>query len=144
MRLRSSFAGAFVLLLPTAIPAAAQQSGSPSYLAPVGYQQYTSLASATPLSSVPAGSTMALICAESAGVRWRDDGTDPTASVGQPVGAGQCFSYRSHIVQERTFWKMNAKQFWNLVDHDQKSDPGLEPDQNRMRDEIGQKSQSQK
>ena len=38
---------------------------------------------------------------------------------------------------------MDAEQFRNLVDHDQKSDPGLEPDQNRMRDEIGQKSQSQ-
>ena len=84
-------------MLLIAVPAAAQQKGSPSYLSPAGYQQYTSLASATPLTNVPAGSTMALICAEVAGVRWRDDGTNPTASVGQPVGAGQCFSYSGNF-----------------------------------------------
>jgi hypothetical protein len=66
------------------------QSGHPS----IGYQQITSMASATSL-TVPTTSPVvwALICAETAPVRWRDDGTPPTATVGQPLAAGQCFQY---------------------------------------------------
>lgn len=52
--------------------------------APIGYQQITSLSSAQAL-TVPAGATSALIRTEAQSVRWRDDGTDPTASVGIPM-----------------------------------------------------------
>jgi hypothetical protein len=67
------------------------QSGHPS----IGYQQITSLASATSLTIPTTGGPVvwALICAEAAGVRWRDDGPAPTATVGQPLAAGQCFQY---------------------------------------------------
>jgi hypothetical protein len=67
------------------------QSGHPS----IGYQQITSLASATSLTVPTTGGPVvwALICAETAGVRWRDDGPAPTATVGQPLAAGQCFQY---------------------------------------------------
>lgn len=51
------------------------------YGAPLGYQQITSLGSATAL-TVPAGATFALIECEAQAVRWRDDGSDPTATVG--------------------------------------------------------------
>lgn len=68
------------------------QNGHPS----LGYQQIlaATLVSATNL-TVPAagGAVWALICAETAGVRWRDDGTAPTATVGQLLTAGQCFQY---------------------------------------------------
>jgi len=47
----------------------------------LGYQQITSLSSATGL-TVPATATYAIIQAEAQSVRWRDDGTNPTASVG--------------------------------------------------------------
>lgn len=47
----------------------------------LGYQQITSLAAAAAL-TVPAGATMALVQAEAENVRWRDDGTAPTATVG--------------------------------------------------------------
>lgn len=55
---------------------------SQSYV-PLGYQQIGSstLASATKL-TVPAGANFALIRVETADVRWRDDGTDPTTSAG--------------------------------------------------------------
>lgn len=58
---------------------------------PIAYEQETSLSSATALSggSLPTGATMALIQAESQNVRWRDDGTNPTASVGQRLLAGE-------------------------------------------------------
>lgn len=58
----------------------------------LGFQQITALTSATNLTA-PAGTNMALICAEGASVRWRDDGTPPTATIGMPVSAGQCFNY---------------------------------------------------
>ena len=43
----------------------------------LGYQQITSLSSATGL-TVPQGATLALIVPETQNVRWRDDGTNPT------------------------------------------------------------------
>lgn len=54
---------------------------------PWGYQQITSLSSAAGL-TVPEGAKYALIQAESKDVRWRDDGTAPTGSVGMVLTAG--------------------------------------------------------
>ncbi len=58
----------------------------------IGYQQITSLSSAANL-TVPTTDkngmnqkpTFALIICETQNVRWRDDGTSPTASVGMPL-----------------------------------------------------------
>ena len=58
----------------------------------LGYQQITSLSASTQL-TVPSGATMALIVAETQAVRWRDDGTAPTASVGMPLAVGTSLSY---------------------------------------------------
>lgn len=58
----------------------------------LGYQQITSLSSSTGL-TVPAGTEMALVQAESQNVRWRDDGTDPTATVGMILMAGATLEY---------------------------------------------------
>lgn len=58
----------------------------------LGYQQITSLSASTAL-TVPTGATMALIVAETQAVRWRDDGTAPTASVGMPLATGVSLSY---------------------------------------------------
>lgn len=43
--------------------------------------------------AVPSGATLAEICVEGAGVRYRDDGTAATSSLGIPVGSGICFAY---------------------------------------------------
>ena len=43
--------------------------------------------------TVPAGATLAEICVEGAALRYRDDGTAATASLGIPVAAGACFAY---------------------------------------------------
>lgn len=53
-----------------------------------GYQQITSLGAATAL-TIPTNTRAALIQAESQNVRWRGDGTDPTASVGMILVVGQ-------------------------------------------------------
>ncbi len=50
----------------------------------LGYQQIVGLAAATAL-TVPAGTVVALITTEAQAVRWRDDGTDPTAAIGYPL-----------------------------------------------------------
>lgn len=66
----------------------------------LGYQQITSLSSATSL-TVPSVDknglncrpAIAIITPEGEDVRWRDDGVDPTASVGMPLAAGVTLQY---------------------------------------------------
>lgn len=58
----------------------------------LGYQQITSLTSSTAL-TVPAGASLALIVPETQNVRWRDDGVDPTTTVGMPVLTNTSMSY---------------------------------------------------
>jgi hypothetical protein len=56
---------------------------------PLGFQQIVAatLAEATSL-AVPAGANVALISADTAPVRWRDDGAAPTTSVGMSLVNG--------------------------------------------------------
>lgn len=60
-----------------------------SYLAEqdLGYVQITSLSAATAL-TIPAGTVLVLVTPETQGVRWRADGTNPTATVGYPLAVG--------------------------------------------------------
>lgn len=78
-------------------PAAAQKRVSADFIQPLGYCQLTSVSSATAISScsggIPARAAWAVLCVDTAAIRWRDDGTAPTASVGMPVASGQCFYY---------------------------------------------------
>lgn len=59
----------------------------------LGYRQLTTLSSAVGFTDIPQGATLALIVPETQNVRWRDDGTDPTASVGMPIFVGGSLSY---------------------------------------------------
>lgn len=70
----------------------------------LGYQQITSLSAATAL-TVPVRDvnglsckpSLAMITPETQAVRWRDDGVDPTASVGMPLAAGVTLQYDGDI-----------------------------------------------
>ncbi len=78
----------------------------------LGYQQITSLSSATGLTP-PQGATLALIVPETQNVRWRDDGTDPTASVGMPIFVGASLSYdgdfnKIKFIEETASAKINV------------------------------------
>lgn len=78
----------------------------------LGYQQITSASSATGLTP-PQGATLALIVPETQGIRWRDDGTNPTASVGMPVAAGSYLSYdgdlnRIKFIEQSASAKINV------------------------------------
>jgi hypothetical protein len=81
----------------------------------LGYQQLTSLSASTGL-TVPSGATLALIVPETQNVRWRDDGTAPTASVGMPIFVGASLSYdgdlnRIRFIEETASAKLNISYY---------------------------------
>lgn len=81
----------------------------------LGYQQITSLSSAAGL-TVPQGATLALIVPETQNVRWRDDGTNPTASVGMPIFVGASLSYdgdfnKIKFIEETGSAKLNISYY---------------------------------
>ena len=81
----------------------------------LGYQQITSLSAATAL-TVPAGATRAIIVAESQGVRWRDDDTAPTASVGMVLPVLVTLSYdgdlnRIRFIQQAASATLNVSYY---------------------------------
>ena len=89
----------------------------------LGYQQITSLSSATgltvpqtDLNGLACKPSLALITAESQAVRWRDDNTAPTASVGMPIYVGASLSYdgdlnRIRFIQEAASAKLNISYY---------------------------------
>lgn len=71
-------------------------SPSPYVYTPLGYQQITSLVSDASL-TVPTGATVAFITPEVQAVRYRDDGTGPTATVGMPLAVGSQLVYSGNL-----------------------------------------------
>lgn len=65
-------------------------------LTPLGYEQITGAVAATGLTPPP-GARYALIQALTQAARWRDDGTDPTATVGMQIAAGDSLFYNGEI-----------------------------------------------
>lgn len=71
----------------------------------LGYEQLTSLSGSSSL-TVPTSSggqkaNVALLIGETQSIRWRDDGTAPTASVGMLLAAGQPFLYDGDLTKIR-------------------------------------------
>lgn len=62
-------------------------------LIPNGYSQITSLSSAAGIGTIPAGTRLIALQAESQNLRWRDDGTNPTTTVGMILAAGDVLWY---------------------------------------------------
>jgi hypothetical protein len=72
----------------------------------LGYQQITSLSSATSLTvpqtdlnGLACKPSLALITAEGQAVRWRDDGIAPTATVGMPLASGGTLQYDGDLTK---------------------------------------------
>jgi hypothetical protein len=65
--------------------------------ASAGTYQQMSVTTVVGLTSPPTQSTYAIIIPETNGIRWRDDGTNPTASIGMPVAAGSTFVYDGDV-----------------------------------------------
>ena len=74
----------------------------------LGYQQITSLSAAAALTvpvvdanGLSVKPTIAIITPEAAAVRWRDDGTDPTGTVGMPLASGETLQYDGDLTKIR-------------------------------------------
>ena len=89
-----------------------------------GYQQITSLTAAAGL-TIPAVTpeglngkpVFALIIAEGAPVRWRDDNTAPTASVGMPLAVGVPLQYdgdlsKIRFIEQSASAKLNISYYY--------------------------------
>lgn len=62
----------------------------------LGYQQITSLSASTGLTvptTGPQRPVRCIITPQTQAVRWRDDGTAPTASIGYPLAVGSELKY---------------------------------------------------
>ncbi len=89
----------------------------------IGYQQITSLSASAGL-TVPTTDAqgnklqpvMAVIIAETQAVRWRDDATAPTASVGMPLAVGVPFQYDGDLsnikfIEQTASAKLNVSYY---------------------------------
>lgn len=70
--------------------------------AALGYQQLTSLGTAAAL-TIPAGTCRIIFKVAGQPVRFRDDGTDPTTTVGYPLAVGAEFEYNSSSMSRLRF-----------------------------------------
>lgn len=82
---------------------------------PAGYQQLTGMTTAQQL-TVPTNAALVLLQAETEAVRWRDDGTAPTASVGMLLAAGETLPYNGDLralrfIEVVTGAKLNVTYF---------------------------------
>lgn len=80
----------------------------------LGYQQITSLSASTAL-TIPTGAdpSFCIVVAQTQGVRWRDDGTAPTASIGMPLAVGQALQYDGDLRKIR-FIEQTASAALNI------------------------------
>ena len=88
----------FAILLAT--DAHAQMDG-PSPASSAGPGQYAVSLTAVTSLTVPLGALSAQICVEGAPARYIDDGSTPSATIGIPVAAGQCFAYGGPLAAMR-------------------------------------------
>lgn len=82
---------------------------------PQGYHQITDLTAVASLTP-PANACVALIQAEGAAVRWRDDAVNPTSSVGMRLPAGSELRYDGNLsavrfIQEGSGGKLNISYY---------------------------------
>jgi len=79
----------------------------------LGYQQITDLSAAVAL-TIPVGTAFAIVTPQTQAVRWRDDGTDPTASVGYPLAAGAELQYAASSLTRLKFIEQTASAALNV------------------------------
>lgn len=59
----------------------------------VGYTKLTVSTTPTGVGTIPTGADRAMLVVETAAVRWRDDGTNPSATDGVPLTAGDGMNF---------------------------------------------------
>lgn len=82
----------------------------------LGYQQLGTLTAAIGL-TIPAGTETVLLQGESQNIRYRDDGTDPTASSGMVLAAGTLYEMtvgqiaRMKFIEATSAAKLNVSYY---------------------------------
>jgi hypothetical protein len=71
-------------------------AAAPYVGSPLGMQLGLDVDAAQPLTA-PAGARFAIVTCEQVAVRWRDDGTAPTAAVGFPLAVGSVLTYSGNL-----------------------------------------------
>lgn len=102
MRRLKTLAGLIAAAIALLAPANAQVNGGMQYV-PLGYCQLTTVsASIGPAScsgGVPVGATRIVVTIEAQAVRYRDDGTAPTSTVGMPLAVGATITYTGTLTK---------------------------------------------
>jgi hypothetical protein len=80
----------------------------------LGYTQITNLTAAVGLGAIPAGVEEVLLQPEAQNVRWRDDGTNPTASVGMRMIADTLYSFSIVQLAQLKFIEETASAKLNI------------------------------
>lgn len=80
----------------------------------LGYQQITSLSSAVGLTSIPAGTISVNVQPETQNVRYRDDGTNPTSSVGMILYVGGVYEFKLAQIASMKFIEVTASAKLNV------------------------------
>lgn len=84
-----------------------------------GYKQITDLSAAVGLGSIPTNALRVFIIPEGADVRWRDDGTNPTAAIGMPLAVGQPLDYTGADLTKIKFIEQTGGAKLNCVFYNQ-------------------------
>lgn len=65
--------------------------------------------------AIPAGSTRVKISVEAQAIRWRDDGTMPTAAIGMPQAVGTTLDYQERGLASLRFISQVAGAVLNIT-----------------------------
>lgn len=87
---------------------------TPPGMRSLGQVQVSGLSAATGL-TIPTGCALILVIPQTQAVRWRDDGTAPTASIGQPVAVGQELRYDGANMANLKFIEQVASAVINVA-----------------------------
>lgn len=80
----------------------------------LGYTQITNLSAAVGVGTVPAGTETVLLQAQTQNVRYRDDGTDPTATVGMILVALTMYEFTVAQIARMKFFEAAASAVLNI------------------------------
>lgn len=80
----------------------------------LGYVQITNVSAAIGVGAIPAGTTLIIITPETQSVRWRADGTDPTAAIGYPLATGSELQFNAGQMTRLKFIEQAASAKLNV------------------------------
>ncbi len=108
-----------IILAAFPLPAGSQSTSALSTIVSLKYCQLTATGTAAGLSScsggIPSDAKLAVIFINTADIRYRDDGTNPTASVGMYVFQGQTVLYQGRPLSNFKFIAVSGSPILNIT-----------------------------